>query len=177
MELGKNTTGLIIVFTGNGKGKTTAALGTVLRAAGHGMKILVLQFIKGTWKYGELESLNKLGVKIKTLGRGFTWKQSDLKQDVILAQSGWERAKNAIFSGEYDLIVLDELNYVLSYEFLTVDDVVHVLEKKPERLHVIITGRDASPELIERADLVTEMKMIKHPYHARGIKAQKGIEF
>jgi len=177
MEPRKNVAGLTIVFTGNGKGKTTAALGTVLRAAGHGMKILVLQFIKGTWKYGELESLNKLGVKIETLGRGFTWKQSDLKQDVKLAQSGWEKAKEAILSGEYDLIVLDELSYVLSYEFLAVDDVVHVLETKPERLHVIITGRDASPDLIEIADLVTEMKMIKHPYHSRGIKAQKGIEF
>jgi len=177
MEPRKNVAGLTIVFTGNGKGKTTAALGTVLRAAGHGMKILVLQFIKGTWKYGELESLNKLGVKIETLGRGFTWKQSDLKQDVKLAQSGWEKAKEAILSGEYDLIVLDELSYVLSYVFLAVDDVVHVLETKPERLHVIITGRDASPDLIEIADLVTEMKMIKHPYHSRGIKAQKGIEF
>jgi cob(I)alamin adenosyltransferase len=166
-----------MVFTGNGKGKTTAALGTVLRAAGHGLKILVLQFIKGTWKYGELESLNKLGVKIETLGRGFTWKQDDLKEDVKLAQSGWEKAKEAIFSGEYDLIVLDELSYVLSYEFLAVEDVVQVLKTKPESLHLIITGRDAPQEMMEAADLVTEMKMIKHPYHTRGIKAQRGIEF
>ncbi len=171
-------TGLVIVFTGQGKGKTTAALGMALRAAGHRMNILILQFIKGTWRYGELEALKKLdNVAILPLGTGFTWKKENLDEDRDLAMKGWEQALKAIKSGTYDMVVLDEINYVLSYGLLPLDNVLEFLKNRPPHLHLVFTGRNAPDSLVEMADLVTEMVVVKHPYKDKGIKAQKGVEF
>ena len=170
--------GLLIVFTGNGKGKTTAALGMALRAAGHGLKVLILQFIKGAWSYGELETLKRFQeITIEPLGSGFTWKKETLEEDARLARSGWERAEIAIKESSYDMIILDELNYVLSYGLLPLESVLDAISNRPVNLHVVITGRNAPEELVHAADLVTEMRQIKHPYHDQGIKAQPGIEF
>ncbi|MGD9506553.1 MAG: cob(I)yrinic acid a,c-diamide adenosyltransferase [Syntrophobacteraceae bacterium] len=170
--------GLLIVFTGEGKGKTTAALGMALRAAGHGMRVLVLQFIKGGWKYGELSALERFeNITIKPLGSGFTWKKENLDEDRRLAALGWEEAREAIGSGEWDMIVLDELNIVLSYGLLPLEPVLRALLDRPETLHIAVTGRNAAPELMQAADLVTEMRMVKHPYKDQGVKAQKGVEF
>jgi cob(I)alamin adenosyltransferase len=175
MDTGK---GLVIVFTGNGKGKTTAALGMAMRAAGHGMKVLVLQFIKGSWAYGELQSFARIGeVEVKPLGTGFTWKKDSLEEDRVLAAAGWDEAVSEIERGYYDMIVLDELNVVLSYGLLPLAPVLNALANKPAGQHIVITGRDAPEELVGVADLVTEMKQVKHPYHDQGIKAQKGVEF
>lgn len=172
--------GLIIVYTGNGKGKTTAAMGTALRAVGQGFKVLMLQFIKGTWKYGELESIKRLGpdFKIEPLGKGFIRSNSKLSENEIKENisESWERVKSEIMSNKYDMIILDEINYVVSYGLLPVDELLTLLDNKPDSLHVVLTGRDVHEKIIERADLVTEMKEIKHPF-AKGIKAQKGIEF
>ncbi len=170
--------GLLIVFTGNGKGKTTAALGMALRAAGHGLKVLILQFIKGAWSYGELEALKRLDeIEIEPLGSGFTWKKETLEEDARLARSGWERAATAIEQSSYDMIILDELNYVLSYGLLPLEPVLEAISKRPAKLHVVVTGRNAPEELVRAADLVTEMHQIKHPYHDQEVKAQPGIEF
>jgi cob(I)alamin adenosyltransferase len=169
---------LLIVFTGNGKGKTTAALGMAMRAAGHHMNVLILQFIKGGWAYGELESLEKTEhVTIKTLGSGFTWNKENLDEDRRLAAAGWEEAVSEISRGRHQVIVLDELNVVLSYGLLPLETVLRVLRGRPSEVHIVVTGRNAPEELIEIADLVTEMKQVKHPYHDQGTKAQKGIEF
>ncbi|MHC1724655.1 MAG: cob(I)yrinic acid a,c-diamide adenosyltransferase [Syntrophobacteraceae bacterium] len=170
--------GLLIVFTGNGKGKTTAALGMAMRAAGHGMQVLILQFIKGTWAYGELQSLKSIDeVRIKTLGSGFTWKKENLDEDRRLAEKGWEEAQREMSRGYYQMIVLDELNIVLSYGLLSLEPVLAALEQRPPGVHVVATGRNAPEDLIRIADLVTEMKVVKHPFHDRGLKARKGIEF
>ena len=173
----KKKKGLIIVNTGNGKGKTTAALGVALRACGYGMKVLMLQFFKGNWKYGELRSAPKLGTfEIRPMGHGFTWESKDIEVDKRMVREAWKAASAEILSGKYDLVILDEINYALSYGFIPVEDVVDFLKKKPEMLHVILTGRNAKPEVIEIADMVTEMNEIKHPFN-EGIVAQKGIEF
>lgn len=170
--------GLLMVFTGEGKGKTTAALGMALRAAGHGLRVLILQFIKGSWSYGELEALKRFEeVAIEPLGSGFTWQKENLQEDVRLARAGWERAVAAMADPVFDLIILDELNNVLSYGLLPLEPVLSALGKRREELHVVITGRGAPEELLCVADLVTEMRMIKHPYHEQGIKAQPGIEY
>jgi cob(I)alamin adenosyltransferase len=170
--------GILIVHTGNGKGKTTAALGMALRAAGHGMRTLILQFIKGAWPYGELEAFERLGeVKIQPLGTGFTWTKESMDEDRELARAGWERAADEIRKGDYDMIVLDELNYVLHYGLLPLESVIEALKNRPQNLHVVVTGRNAPDELIHLADLVTEMRLIKHPYRDQGIKAQEGIEY
>jgi cob(I)alamin adenosyltransferase len=169
--------GLIIVHTGDGKGKTTAALGIALRACGYGMKVIMLQFFKGKWKYGELRSAPKLGtLEIQPMGQGFTWESKDVEVDKAMVRAAWQAAKEKILSGNYDIVILDEINYALSYGFLPVEDIVDFLKNKPAMLHVILTGRDAKPEIIEIADLVTEMRQIKHPFE-QGISAQKGIEF
>lgn len=169
--------GLIIVHTGDGKGKTTAALGIALRACGYGMKVIMLQFFKGKWKYGELRSAPKLGTfEIQPMGQGFTWESKDVEVDKAMVREAWQAAKEKILSGNYDVVILDEINYALSYGFLPVADIVEFLQKKPPMLHVILTGRDAKPEIVEIADLVTEMRQIKHPFE-QGISAQKGIEF
>ncbi len=173
----KSRTGLIIVYTGEGKGKTSAALGGVVRALGHGFKIKVFQFIKAPSRSGEQKTLQQLGIELESLGKGFTWKSKDVEEDIALAKRGWERATEAIMSGNYDMIILDEINYALDYGLLNPGDVTKVLKEKPVHLHVVATGRGAPKELIELADLVTEMKMVKHPFHSKGIRAQKGVEF
>jgi cob(I)alamin adenosyltransferase len=169
--------GLVMVHTGNGKGKTTAALGLVLRARGQGLRVAMFQFIKaqsGNW--GESRAGRTLGVEIIPLGSGFTWTSNDLERDRALAHTGWEQCRTAIESGEYDLVVLDELTYCFTFGWLDLEEVLEVLRRRPEGQHVVITGRDAPQELIDFADLVTEMREIKHPF-AAGVKAQKGIEF
>lgn len=171
--------GLIIINTGNGKGKTTAALGTVFRALGQGFKVAMVQFIKGGWQYGELNAAEKFeNFSLEPMGHGFL-KLGDAEPDpadCALAEKTWSRCAEKILSGECDLVVCDEVNYALSYGLLPVTMVLETLAKKPSRVHVILTGRDAPKELVEAADLVTEMREIKHPYQ-KGIKAQRGIEF
>jgi cob(I)alamin adenosyltransferase len=170
--------GLLLVFTGNGKGKTTAALGMALRASGHGMRVLILQFIKGSRTYGELAACERLeGVTILPLGKGFTWCKETMEEDCRLATVGWAQAEEAISGGVYDLVILDELNYVLAYGLLPVSTVLGVLKSRPPHVHVIATGRNAPDELLESADLVTEMREVKHHYHEQRIAAQEGIEF
>ncbi len=170
-------TALLIVFTGDGKGKTTAALGMALRAAGHGMKVLVLQFIKGAWTYGELLSVKKIEeIEIRPLGTGFTWKKENLEEDRRLAEAGWREAVSHIRRASYDMIVLDELNIVLSLGLLPLETVLEGLESRTTS-HIVVTGRNAPEKLIAAADLVTEMKVVKHPFQDRGLKASKGIEF
>jgi cob(I)alamin adenosyltransferase len=170
--------GLLIVLTGHGKGKTTAALGMAMRAAGNGMRVLILQFIKGAWTSGELLSLRKVEqIKIRPLGNGFTWTKENLEKDRRLAEAGWEEAVSEMERGHYDMIVLDELNVVLSCGLLPKEAVVDSLENRTTGSHIVVTGRNAPDELIAIADLVTEMKEIKHPFRDRGLKARKGIEF
>ncbi len=170
--------GLLIVHTGKGKGKSTAAFGMVFRAIGHGMRVGVVQFVKGAWGTGERDVLEKFPeqVTIRAMGEGFTWDVADRQRDLAAARSAWEAAKTMIADPDYDLVLLDELNIVLRYDYLPLDEVLAVLGEKPADLHVIVTGRNAKDELIELADLVTEMTEIKHPFRA-GVKAQKGIEF
>jgi len=170
--------GLVIVHTGKGKGKSSAGFGMVFRALGHGMKIGVVQFVKGSWDTGERWVLEKFPeqVTISALGEGFTWETQDRARDIAMARDAWEQAKTLILDESYDMVLCDELNIVLRYDYLPVDEVIEVLKAKPEMKHVIITGRNAKDELIEFADLVTEMEMIKHPFRS-GVKAQKGIEF
>ncbi|MGC8490513.1 MAG: cob(I)yrinic acid a,c-diamide adenosyltransferase [Syntrophobacteraceae bacterium] len=173
----KSERGLLLVFTGHGKGKTTAALGMAMRAAGHSMRVLVLQFIKGGWSYGELDSFKRIEeIEVKQLGTGFTWKKEDLEEDRRLAEAGWQEALSEIRLARYDMIVLDELNIILSLGLLPVATVIDALEKRTTS-HIVVTGRNAPQELIAIADLVTEMKVVKHPFHDRGLKASKGIEF
>lgn len=173
-----NKKGLILIFTGHGKGKTTAALGMTMRAAGHGMKTCFIQFIKGSWKYGEMEAMDRFKDEIDfyVMGRGFTWKSDDPEKDRAMAREAWKKAKKAIFSGRYNTVILDEFTYLLSYDIIDRQEALKVLRDKPEDLHICITGRDAITELVEIADLVSEMQPVKHPYK-EGIKAQKGIEF
>lgn len=170
--------GLVIVHTGKGKGKSTAAFGMVFRSLGHGMKVGVVQFVKGAWETGERWVLERFPeqVTISALGEGFTWETQDRVRDIEMARGAWEQAKAMIMDGSYDMVLCDELNIVLRYDYLPVQEVIDVLKSKPEMTHVIITGRNAKEELIEAADLVTEMEMIKHPFRS-GVKAQKGVEF
>ena len=169
--------GLVIVNTGNGKGKTTAAMGTLLRSWGRGLKVIMLQFIKhSTANFGEQRAAQRMGVEMRAMGDGFTWRSQDLDQTAELAVAHWEDCKKIIASGEYDLVVLDEFTYPLHYGWIPVEEVIQVLKDRPEMQHVIITGRHAPEALVEYADLVTEMQVIKHPYQ-KGIKAQPGIEF
>ncbi|MDD6164040.1 cob(I)yrinic acid a,c-diamide adenosyltransferase [Anaerovibrio slackiae] len=175
------TKGLILVHTGDGKGKTTAGLGLALRAWGSGLRVLILQFIKGGWKYGELEAIERLGqldgrIEIRPLGLGLMRSDEDREKHIRAAAKALQESERMMVSGQYDLIIFDEINYAVKFGLISLDDVLALLDKKPEKLHVLLTGRDARPELIERADLVTEMKLVKHPYQ-QGIKAQQGIEF
>jgi cob(I)alamin adenosyltransferase len=188
--------GLILINTGPGKGKTTAALGTAMRAAGNGMSVLILQFLKGSWHYGELDAADALNAAleagaggaissaparnfvIRQLGRGFVkvgGAETD-PEDIRLVEAAWAEAAAAILSGDWDLVVLDEINYAIGYKMLAPEAVAEVLRRKPEMVHVILTGRNAHPLLVELADTVTEMREIKHAYQ-RGILAQRGIEF
>lgn len=171
--------GLVIVHTGKGKGKSTAAFGLVFRALGNGMKVAIVQFVKGKWETGERQALKRFAddVTITAMGDGFTWETQDRQRDIAAARAAWERAKALISDEEHQLVVLDELNIVLRYDYLPVEEVVEFLRaSKPQMKHVVITGRNARDELIEFADLVTEMEQVKHPFRA-GIKAQKGIEY
>jgi cob(I)alamin adenosyltransferase len=173
--------GLLIVYTGPGKGKTTCALGTAFRAVGQGLRVLMLQFIKGSWHYGELDAAKMLGddrMEIRPMGRGFVkvgGADTD-PEDVRLCEEAWEFGREQMGSGRYDLIVFDEINYVISYGMLDVERVVAGFAERPEALHVICTGRNAHPKLVEAADLVTEMREVKHPY-TKGILAQRGIDY
>ena len=169
--------GLVIVNTGKGKGKTTAALGVALRAWGRGMRVIVLQFIKhSTANFGEQRAAQKMGLEMRAMGDGFTWRSQDLDKTADLAVAHWEDCKEIIASGDYDVIILDEFTYPMHYGWVDTNEVIEVLKNRPEMLHVIITGRNAPEELVEYADLVTEMQVVKHPYQ-KGIKAQPGIEF
>lgn len=172
--------GLILINTGPGKGKTTAALGTALRAVGNGMRVLVLQFLKGSWHYGELDAVQSFGQNfvMKQMGRGFVkvgGAETD-PEDIRLVEAAWAEAREAIESGEWDMVVLDEINYAISYGMLDAAVVAEALRGKPEKVHVILTGRNADPLLVELADTVTEMREVKHAYQ-KGIKAQRGIEY
>jgi cob(I)alamin adenosyltransferase len=168
---------LVVVNTGNGKGKTTAALGVLFRAWGRGLNVCMLQFIKSTTSnYGENRAAKKIGMEIISLGGGFTWLSKDIEKDKALARELWEQCKAKIASGDYDVLALDEFTYPLAYGWLPVGEVIEFLRGRPARTHVIITGRDAPQELIDYADLVTEMREVKHPFQ-QGIKAQPGIEF
>jgi cob(I)alamin adenosyltransferase len=170
--------GLLIVHTGKGKGKSTAAFGLVFRALGNGMKVAIVQFVKGRWQTGERAVLEKFGdqVTIATMGEGFTWETQDRARDIEAAKTAWERAKAFVMDDEHQMVVLDELNIVLRYDYLDTDEVVAALEARPPMKHVVVTGRNAKDALIEAADLVTEMEQVKHPFRS-GVKAQKGIEF
>lgn len=169
--------GLVIVNTGKGKGKTTAAMGLLLRAWGQGLRVCMLQFIKArTANWGEEKAARKMGIEMIPLGDGFTWLSENIENDKALARQGWEICRQKILSGNYDLVVLDEMTYVLKYGWLPWDEVRDTFDQRPAGMHVVVTGRYALPELVAYADLVSEITEVKHPYHA-GIKAQKGIEF
>jgi cob(I)alamin adenosyltransferase len=173
----RGRTALVILNTGNGKGKTTAALGLLLRAAGRGWNVVMLQFIKAkTSNYGEHRAAKALGFEIISLGAGFTWLSQNLDEDRALAERCWAACKERLLSGEYDMVALDELTYPLTFGWLNTADVIETIRARPAHVHVVITGRNAPQELIDFADLVTEMSAVKHPYK-RGIKAQAGIEF
>jgi cob(I)alamin adenosyltransferase len=172
--------GLIIVNTGPGKGKTTAAIGTGLRAVGAGMRVLMLQFLKGSWHYGELDAVQAFGDKfiMKQMGRGFVkvgGAETD-PEDIRMVEAAWVEAEQAILSGQWDLVILDEINYAISYGMLDPAKVVDVLKRRPEMVHVILTGRNAHPSIVEIADTVTEMRQVKHAYE-KGVMAQRGIEY
>jgi cob(I)alamin adenosyltransferase len=172
--------GLIIVNTGPGKGKTTAAMGTALRAVGNGMRVLMLQFLKGSWHYGELDAVKPLGEKfiMRQMGRGFVKVGAEKPdpEDVRMVEEAWAESQQAIQSGEWDLVILDEINYAISYGMLDPVKVTEVLRNKPEMVHVILTGRNAHPTIVELADTVTEMRQVKHAYE-KGVMAQRGIEY
>jgi cob(I)alamin adenosyltransferase len=176
----EQTHGLLMVHTGNGKGKTTCALGLMMRAAGRGLKCCMIQFMKSrNDRYGEHESAEKLGIEVHTMGDGFTWDTKNPEQDRATSRKTWELCVKKLRSGDYDLLVFDELVYVLSYDMLPMDEVLAEIQSaraSQPALHIVVTGRDAPAALIAAADLVTEMKVIKHPFKA-GIRAKLGIEF
>jgi cob(I)alamin adenosyltransferase len=172
--------GLVIVNTGPGKGKTTAAMGTALRAVGNGLKVLMLQFLKGSWHYGELDAVKAFGDNfvMKQMGRGFVkvgGAETD-PEDIKMVEECWKEAEEAILGGQWDLVILDEINYAIGYKMLDPEKVAEVLRRKPEMVHVILTGRNAHPTIVELADTVTEMREVKHAYQ-KGIQAQRGIEY
>jgi cob(I)alamin adenosyltransferase len=172
------TGGLLVVHTGKGKGKSTAAFGMICRGIGHGMRVGVVQFVKGKWETGEKKVLEAFSdqVTIHTMGEGFTWDTQDLNRDITAAQAAWEQAKLMMNDPSYSMVLMDELNIVLRYNYLELEEVLRTLSNKRKELHVIVTGRNAKEQLIAAADLVTEMTMIKHPFRS-GFKAQAGIEF
>ena len=168
--------GLTILYTGNGKGKTTASMGQVLRAVGHGFKVCIVQFIKGKWATGEAKACAALdGVEFYAMGTGFTWREEP-QETKRAAEAGWALAEEKVMGGGYDLVVLDELTYLIDYRLVDESRILDLIRTRPAHVHLVISGRGASPALVEVADLVTEMLEIKHPYHL-GVKAQAGIEF
>jgi len=170
--------GLVLVYTGDGKGKSSSAFGVIARALGWGQRVGVVQFIKGKWKTGERQFFSKFEGRIdwSTMGEGFTWNTQDLERDTVVAQAAFQRARELLASGDYDLVVLDEINIALRYGYLSEASVIEGLKARSARTSVILTGRDAKPELCEYADLVSEMRAVKHPFQA-GIKAVRGIDF
>ncbi len=170
--------GLLIVHTGKGKGKTTAAMGLAVRCIGQGMKVGIVQFVKGVWATGERDVLAKFPelCEFTAMGEGFTWDTQDRQRDVAAAARAWERAKEMMADPSFRMVILDELNIVLRYDYLPLEDVLETLRGKPHDLHVVVTGRNARDDLIEAADLVTEMTQVKHPFRS-GVKAQVGVEF
>ncbi len=170
--------GLLIVHTGKGKGKSTAAMGLAMRCMGHGIRVGIVQFVKGVWQTGERTVLARFPelVTVKAMGEGFTWETQDRVRDVAAAEAAWETAKAMIADPDYGMVILDELNIVLRYAYLDAADVIATLESRPRAKHVVVTGRNAGDALIEIADLVTEMTMVKHPFRS-GVKAQAGVEF
>jgi cob(I)alamin adenosyltransferase len=170
--------GLVLVHTGNGKGKSSSAFGVAARALGWGHQVAVVQFIKGTWKTGEREFFKRFPEQLHwhTMGEGFTWNTQDRDQDIAAAKKAFEQAAQLMQCGDYDLVLLDEINIALRYDYLDVDDVISAVQSRAKRTSVILTGRDAKPALMEMADLVSEMKEIKHPFQS-GIKAKQGIDF
>ncbi|MBP3691437.1 MAG: cob(I)yrinic acid a,c-diamide adenosyltransferase [Schwartzia sp.] len=178
----KERQGLLIVHTGEGKGKTTAALGLAVRAWGSGLRVLILQFIKGGQRYGELDAIKALKnvrdtIEVRQCGLGFTRRDESRKAEhIAAAKEAVREAEREIVSGAWDLIILDEINYAVKFGLLATEEVLRLLREKPPALHLVLTGRDAQPEIVEAADLVTEMKLVKHPFE-KGVKAQKGIEF
>ena len=170
--------GLLLVHTGKGKGKSTAAMGLAVRAIGNGMKVGIVQFVKGVWETGERVVLDKFPelCVIKAMGEGFSWETQDRRRDIQAAENAWQMAKDMMDDESFDLIILDELNIPLRYDNLDIDDVVKELQNRRQMLHVVVTGRNAKEPLLEAADLATEMTMVKHPFRA-GVKAQKGIEY
>ncbi|MCF8141538.1 cob(I)yrinic acid a,c-diamide adenosyltransferase [Cyanobium sp. A1C-AMD] len=171
--------GLVLVFTGDGKGKTTAALGLALRTLGHGDQVAVVQFIKGGWQPGEAKALELFGEALHwhALGEGFTWETQDRDRDRQLVQQAWEQSLVYLADASRKLVVLDEVNVALKLGYLGIEQVLAGLDLRPELTHVALTGRGAPPQLLERADLVTEMKLVRHPFREQGVKAQRGIEF
>jgi cob(I)alamin adenosyltransferase len=171
--------GLVIVHTGAGKGKTTAALGMVLRSLGHGYRVAIVQFIKGAWEPAEKRAFEPWGGQLQfhATGEGFTWETQDKVRDKQMAQAGWEVAVRYLADPEYHLVLLDEVNIALKKEYLAIDQVLAGIDQRPPKTHVVLTGRNAPQELIDRADLVTEMSLIKHPLKLQRIRAQAGIEF
>ena len=170
--------GLLIVYTGDGKGKTTAALGLALRVLGHKEHVCIIHFIKGGWKCGELSSLARFKKRLtcRVMGCGFTWQSRDISKDIAAARSAWQYALRALISHRYGMVILDELTYLMKYRMVSTREIVAALRQRRPGLHAVITGRDAPLSLIRAADLVTEMREVKHPYN-RGTKAQPGIEF
>lgn len=170
--------GLLIVHTGKGKGKSTAAFGMAMRAIAHGMKVGVVQFVKGPWQSGERDLLRRFPdeVEIHAMGEGFTWETQDRARDIRAAEEAWAMSKRFIADPEIKMVILDELNIVLRYDYLDLPEVLEALASRPDDCHVVVTGRNAKDELIEIADLVTEMTQVKHPFR-EGVKAQKGVEF
>ena len=171
--------GLVIVHTGPGKGKTSAALGMAVRAIGHGMRVGVIQFVKGAMATGEKAVFDRFPdlIEFKPMGEGFTWDTQDRTRDIAVAREAWEEVKRMIADPDYAMVIADELNIVLRYDYLPVGEVLEALAAKPHMTHVIITGRNAPQPLIDAADLVTEMAQVKHPFREQNVKAQKGVEF
>lgn len=174
-----NEKGLLIVHTGKGKGKTTAAMGLVMRMLGHGKRVGIVQFVKGKWETGERGVLDRFPdlVTLRVMGEGFTWDTQDRERDVAAAEAAWSAAKEMLAQPHYALVLLDELNIVLRNNYLAVAEVVAALRDRRDDLHVVVTGRNAKPEMIEAADLVTDMTLVKHPFREQNVKAQVGIEF
>ncbi len=177
-ERKKADRGLVLVNTGDGKGKSTAAFGTIIRALGWGHSVAVVQFIKGNWKVGEREFFKRFPdlVTWHTMGEGFTWDTQDRERDIAAASAAWAKAKNLLQAGDYDLVVLDELNIVLRYDYLDVEDILEGLDQRDNRTSVIITGRNAKQPLMDYADLVSNIDVVKHPFD-NGIKAKQGLDF
>lgn len=179
-ELNDSNRGYIVVLTGNGKGKTTAALGMAMRAVGQGLRVTMLQFLKGSWRYGEMETAKRLepDLVLRPLGAGFVHVNPDNpdQADVDRARVAWEACKEALSCGGYGMVIMDEINNAIAYGLLAVDDVLKGLKQRPESVHVVLTGRDAHPRIVENADLVTECVEVKHPFR-KGITARKGIEY